>query len=374
MTRRTRAMVRKEMRQIVRDKRTLGVLLLLPAFLLVMFGYAISLDVENAAIAIVDYDRSPESRLTMGILEQSRYVDLRYHLDNTAPLNRLFRTGGARAAVIIPAGYGEALARGSTAAAQIIVDGSDGTTGNTILGYLQSILADVPREVEGTPGTPGAGRAIDFRPRVWFNPELESNQFLVPGLVAFILIVTAVISTALSVVREKELGSMEQLAVSPLAPSELIIGKTLPYLVISFVIAVSIFALSYLLFDLVVAGSYFLLVAVTLLFLFACLGFGVFISTIAETQQVAFLIAILSTFLPSFILSGFVFPIRNMPVIIQAVTYLIPARHYLSALRAIVLKGAGIEVIWRDLLLLLVFSGVMVAAGSYRIRKRSFAQ
>ncbi|MFW5843219.1 MAG: ABC transporter permease [Spirochaetota bacterium] len=368
MTRRTRAMFRKEMRQIFRDKRTLGVLLVLPAFLLVMFGYAISLDVENASIAVVDYDHSPESRKIVEVLSRSRYVDVRFRPASPNSLNRLYREGKAQAAVVIPRGYGEALAEGSAASVQILIDGSDGTTGNTVLGYLRSIIAEVPSKMDGD----GTVRRIDFRPRVWFNPELESNQFLIPGLVAFILIVTAVISTALSVVREKEHGSMEQLAVSPLSPSELILGKTLPYLVVSFVIAVSIFVSSYLFFDIVIAGSYLLLLGVTLLFLFACLGFGVFISTLAETQQVAFLIAILSTFLPSFILSGFVFPIRNMPVAIQAVTYLVPARHYLSALRAIVLKGAGLEVIWRDIVLLLLFSLVMVGAGSYRIRKGSF--
>lgn len=365
MTRRMRAMVRKEVRQILRDRRTLGVLLVVPAFLLVMFGYAISLDVEHAPIAVVDLDRSPESRRLVAELGASRLVDVVRHPRAQSEIDALMDSGAIRAAVVIPDGFSADVGGGAAPVVQVIVDGSDGTTGSTVLGYLRSIVAE-------SGGRAGGG--IDFRPRVWYNPQLASNQFLVPGLVAFILIVTAVISTALSVVREKELGSMEQLAVSPLRPVELIVGKTLPYLVISCLIAVSIFALSYLLFDIVIAGSLLLLTAVTLLYLCASLGFGIFISTIAETQQVAFLIAILSTFLPAFILSGFVFPIRNMPLPIRAITYLIPARHYLEALRAIVLKGVGIGAVWPQVALLAVFSVAIIAAGSIRIRRGSFAR
>ncbi len=362
-------MVRKEVRQILRDRRTLAVLLVVPAFLLVMVGYAISLDVEHAPIAVVDYDHSPESRALTRTLHESRFIDVRHYLPNGDSLDLLYKRGRALGAVVIPREFGADLAAGRGSVAQIIVDGSDGTTGNTVLGYMQSIVA----EFEGIDERETAARRhIDFRPRVWFNPELESNQFLVPGLVAFILIVTSVISTALSVVRERELGSMEQLAVSPLSATELIIGKTLPYLAISFITAVAIFVLSHLLFDVVIAGNRVLLAVTTLLFLFASLGFGVFISTIAETQQVAFLIAILSTFLPSFILSGFIFPVRNMPMPIQMMTNIIPARHYLEAIRAIVLRGAGIAVIWPRLVILTAFSIVTVGAGSYRIRVGSF--
>ncbi len=366
MIRRIRAMIHKELHQILRDQRTLGLLLFVPAFLLVMFGYAISLDVEDAPIALVDHDHSPESRGLATVLRQSRFIDVRYHFDSAARLDGLFRSGMIKAAVVIPTAFGKSLIAGSATAAQLIIDGSDGTTGNTVLGYLRSIVTEYARlDAKGA-------AAVDFRPRVWFNPDLESNQFLIPGLVAFILIVTSVISTALSVVREKELGSMEQLAISPLTPMELILGKTLPYLVLSLLTAALIFLLSVLFFDMVVAGSLLLLVAVTILFLFASLGFGIFLSTVAETQQVAFLLAILTTFLPSFILSGFVFPIRNMPGIIQAVTYLVPARHYLSALRAIVLKGVGLGVVWPDVALLGAFAVVMVSFGSIRLRVRSF--
>lgn len=368
-----RAVVKKELRQIARDRRSLGVLLFLPLFLLVMFGYAISLDVKNAAVAVVDLDKSRQSRQLLRGFSHSEQFDLRWFLDDVTRLEPMILQETVKGALVIPRGFSEALLRGEEASVQVLVDGTNGTTGSALLGYMQAVVIDYAGTlqearlgVETTEVLP-----IDYRPRVWFNPELESNQYLIPGLVAFILVVTAVISTALSVVREKELGTLEQIAASPLRPADLILGKTLPYMVISAVIAASVFVASYIFFGVGVAGSLLWLAGVTLLFLFACLGLGIFISSIAETQQVAFLIAILSTFLPSFILSGFVFPIENMPTPIQAVTYLVPARYYLSALRAIMLKGAGVSVFWPDIVFLALFAAVTVGAGVFRLRTRS---
>jgi ABC-2 type transport system permease protein len=210
---------------------------------------------------------------------------------------------------------------------------------------------------------------IDFQPRVWYNPELKSAKFLVPGLIAFILMVTAVISTALAVVREREMGTIEQIMVSPIKPLELILGKTIPYTVISLIATVMILVLGYILFGVSMKGSVFLLALVTVVFLIGALGMGLLISTIAETQQVAFMIAVLATMLPTFILSGFVFPIRNMPWIIQAVTYFIPARYFLVALRAIVLKGVGISAFWEELLFMTAFAVIVLAISSVRLKK-----
>lgn len=368
-----RAVVKKELRQIVRDKRTLGVLLFVPLFLLVMFGYAISLDVKNAPIAVVDHDKSARSRELISGFAHSEYFDLAYFLDDTGSLEPMILSETVKGALVIPQDFSEALLRGEETAVQILIDGTNGTTGSALLGYMQAVVIDFAGEVQKARLGVETSEVlpIDYRPRVWFNPELESNQYLIPGLVAFILVVTAVISTALSVVREKELGTLEQIAASPLRPVDLILGKTLPYMVISAVIAASVFVASYIFFDVAVAGSLFWLSGVTILFLLACLGLGIFISSIAETQQVAFLIAILSTFLPSFILSGFVFPIENMPGPIQIVTYLVPARYYLSALRAIMLKGAGMAVFWTDALFLTLFAVLTIGAGVMRLRTRS---
>ncbi len=370
-----RPVVKKELRQILRDRRTLAVLLFFPLFLLVMFGYAISLDVKNAPIAVVDYDKSSRSRELIQKFSHSDYFRLARFTEDRDAVRRMLLDETVEGALVIPRGFGAQLLRGEKSRVQVLVDGTNGTTGSALLGYLQAVVIDYAGSLQKAQLGVAAEEVlpIDYRPRVWFNPELDSNLFLIPGLVAFILVVTAVISTALSVVREKELGTMEQIAASPLRPLDLILGKTLPYMLLSALIAGSVFAASYLFFDLGVGGSPLWLAAVTLLFLFACIGLGILISSIAETQQVAFLIAILSTFLPSFILSGFVFPIENMPLPIQAFTYLVPARYYLAALRTIMLKGAGIAVFWPELLALLVFSGVTVAAGVFRLQSRSIS-
>jgi ABC-2 type transport system permease protein len=368
-----RAVVKKELRQIIRDRRTLGVLLFVPLFLLVMFGYAISLDVKNAPLAVSDHDKSRQSRELVRRFTYSEYFDLARFIDDKSRIEPLIRSETVKGALIIPEGFGESLLRGEKTEVQILVDGTNGTTGSALLGYLQAVVIDYAGSLREAQLGVKAEEVlpIDYRPRVWFNPELESNLFLIPGLVAFILVVTAVISTALSVVREKELGTLEQIAASPLRPIDVILGKTLPYMGISVIIAASVFAASYLFFGVGVAGSILWLTAATLLFLFACLGLGILISSVADTQQVAFLIAILTTFLPSFILSGFVFPIENMPQPIQVFTYIVPARYYLAALRAIMLKGADIAVFGRELIFLAVFAAATIGAGVFRLRTRS---
>ena len=212
--------------------------------------------------------------------------------------------------------------------------------------------------------------AIDFQPRVLFNPELRSANFLIPGLIVLILMMTAVLSTTLSIVREKERGTMEQISVSPVRPLELIVGKTVPYLFISLVAAATILAASRLLFGVTVRGSWLDLGIVTLIFLFGCLGFGVLLSTLSDSQQVAFLLASLLTLLPTFILSGFVFPFRNMPWIIQAVSYLLPGRYYLAALRAIMVKGVGFPAFGNQVLALLIFAAATGGLSVLRLRRQ----
>jgi drug efflux transport system permease protein len=209
---------------------------------------------------------------------------------------------------------------------------------------------------------------LDFRPRVWFNPELASSVYLVPGLVTFILAISAVISTSLSIVREGERGTMVQILVSPIRPLELIAGKTIPYAAVSLTVTVAVLAASYLLFGVAVKGSYLALLLVILLFLLACLGLGLLISTLVATQQMAFTVSALLTVLPTFILSGFIFPIRNMPPIIQAVTLLFPARFFLAALRSVIIKGAGLAAFWGELVGLGLFSFATLSLSTLRMR------
>ena len=367
------SIVRKEFRQIRRDKRILGMLLFIPALMLLMFGYALNFDVKHTSLAVYDEDRSETSRVFARQFWNSEYFDLKFYLESKAEMNELLDGEKVRVILVIPSTFSRDLARGRETSVQFLIDGANSFSASTVLGYVNGIVQQYSLNVVTSAFLRAGGSEIsvpiDFRPRVWYNPELRSAKYLVPGLIAFILMVVAVVSTALSVVRERELGTMEQLMVSPIKPMEIILGKTIPYTLISLAAAGSILVVGYLLFDVEVKGSFLLLFLVTLIFLLGSLGFGLLISTVAETQQVAFMIAALSTMLPTFILSGFIFPIRNMPAAIQAITYLIPARYFLTALRGIILKGVGINAFWDQLLFLLAYAALTISVSSLRLRK-----
>ena len=365
--------IRKEFRQIRRDKRILGVLLFIPAMMLLMFGYALNFDVKHTSLAVCDEDRSQTSREFAQQFWNSEYFDLKYRLESTEGVDALLGSERVRVVIVIPSTFSKNLATGKEARIQVLLDGANSFSASTIIGYVSGIAQQYSVRVIAS-GFLRSGRQtmalpVDLEPRVWYNPELRSAKYLVPGLIAFIMMIVAVVSTSLSVVRERELGTMEQIMVSPIRPYELIIGKTVPYTLISLLATLSILVVGYLLFDVDIKGSYGLLFGVTLIFLFGSLGLGLLISTIAETQQVAFMIAVLATMLPTFILSGFVFPIRNMPVIIQAITYFIPARYFIVALRSIILKGVGIGAFWEDFLFLTMFSILAISASSLRLRR-----
>jgi len=275
---------------------------------------------------------------------------------------------------VIPPGYGADLAAGRSPAVQFIVDGANSNAATAVLGSLEAMMQQHSLRLTAERilrrGGSRVALPLDYRPRVWFNPELKSAKFLIPGLIGFILMVVAVISTTLSIVREKERGTMEQLAVSPVTPLELVAGKTAPYVLIALLSTTMILLLGAWLFEVRVAGSLLLLYGVTLVFILAALGMGIMISTLADTQQVAFMIAVIATMLPSYILSGFVFPIRNMPLPVQLITYLVPGRYYLVCIRAIILKGAGLEAFWPQVLALCAFAATMLGAAAVRIRMK----
>jgi ABC-2 type transport system permease protein len=365
--------VRKEFRQIRRDKRALGVLLFIPSIMLIMFGYALNFDVKHSALAVYDEDNSKTSRDFVQLFFHSEYFDDAYRLNDLRSMDELLDQEKVRAVIVIPTDFSHAIARGDDASVQIIVDGANSNTATTVVGYIGAIIQQYSFNVTAKTLYRKGGRQIslpiDLRPRVWYNPELRSAMFLVPGLIAFILTITAVVSTSLSVVREWEMGTIEQIIVSPMKPVQLILGKTAPYLVISLVGTAVILLAGYVLFDVAIKGSFVWLFIVTLVFIVGSLGLGLFISTIAGTQQVAFIIAVIATLLPTFILSGFVFPIRNMPPAIQAITYFIPARYFLVALRSIILKGVGPSAFWDQLLCLIAYATLMLGASSMRMKK-----
>lgn len=360
----------KEFRQIARDRRTLAILLFVPAFFLLLYGYALSFDIRNIRLAVQDNDRTSASRGMISAFVNSGYFDLVADVTDNAAIVRLLDEGRARAVLVIPANFGRDVRTARATRVQLIVDGDNANTATTVVGYAVGLVGAVSSryEVEARMASP-AGPLLMAEPRIWYNPELRSTLFLVPGLIAYMAMLTAVVSTALSIVREKEVGTMEQVRMAPVGPSAYVIGKTVPYFLVSLASAIAIIGVSMLLFDLPVRGSWWLLLLSVALFLVGALAFGVLISTVAETQQVAFQVALLTSYLPTLMLSGFIFPISSMPAVLQAITYAVPARYFLTALRGILLKGVGLEMFWRDLAALVVFATLVLALASLRLRR-----
>jgi ABC-2 type transport system permease protein len=366
----TFAVALKEFRQIARDRRTLMILLFVPAFFLLLYGYALNFDIRNIRLAVQDNDRSSASREVISAFVNSGYFQLIRDLPRHADIDATLDRGEARAVLVIPSGFGRDAATGRPTAVQVLISGDNANTATTVMAYAVALVGALSAryEVQARVGSP-RGPLLSAETRVWYNPELRSTLFLVPGLIAYIAMITAVVSTALSIVREKEVGTMEQVRMSPVGPLAYVVGKTLPYFVVSLASAIGIVALSMLLFDLPMRGSWLMLLLAVSVFLVGALAFGVLLSTIAETQQLAFQLALLTSYLPTLMLSGFIFPIASMPEVLQAITYAVPARYFLIALRAIVLKGVGLAVFWQELAALAIFAGVVLSLASLRLKR-----
>ncbi len=371
--RRLVAVVVKEIRQVRRDPFSLGMLIALPAFMLVLYGFALNFDVRHVRLAVQDRDQSARSRELVAAFTNSTYFDRVASVEPGADLDALLERRVARAVLVIPEGYARDLEAGLTAPVQVLLDGADSTTAATVLGYTRALVAEANAAlVAEVVARSGARRpaSLDFEPRILFNPELKSTQFLVPGLIGFLLMLTAVLSTALSVVREKERGTMEQLRVAPLRTWELILGKTIPYLGISLVATLLILAAARVLFGVEIRGPYLDLLVAVLLYLFGALGFGLLISTLAHTQALAFQQGLIASMLPAILLSGFIFQIRVMPEPLQLLTYLVPARYFLVILRGIILKGEGLATYWPQVGALAIYGLVVATLASVRLARR----
>lgn len=367
------AVLRKEFRQVRRDPLSLGLLVFVPAMLLVLYGYALSFDVKDIRTAILDLDRTPASRALLDGLFRNPYFSRTLDFDRVGDADELLANGFVHVVIIVPEGYGRTIGRGEHAEVQALVDGSDSTTSATAIGYLDALslreTLELRTQVLTRAGANAALPTVTPQPRIWFNPELRSAQFLVPGLIGMLLMLSAVVATSLSIVREKEQQTIEQMKVSPLRPVELILGKTIPYVIICVATTALILLLGYALFGVAVVGSFLLLALTTVVFLAAALGMGVLISSITDSQQVAYQVATLTSLLPSLLLSGFVFPIKNMPLPIQAVTHLIAPRFFVSALRKIILKGAPISELWPDLVPLILLAALFNVLAARSVRK-----
>jgi ABC-2 type transport system permease protein len=333
-------MVRKEFRQIFRDPRLRRVIFIAPMVQLFAFGYAVSTDVRNVSTLVVDHDRSRASRELVEAFTASGYFRVLGYADRPADIVRALDHGDAVLGIVIPAGFERGNSR-----VQLLFDGTNSNLANVARGYAERIvLSQAPSEI--SPPT-----QVELRSRAWFNPALESRDYNVPAVIGALLMLICLLLTSLAVVREREIGTLEQLLVSPLRPGELILGKTLPFALIGLVDMGLVVGVALLWFRIPFRGNPLLLVLGTVLFLFSALGLGLLISSISNTQQEAFMSAFL-VFLPAILLSGFMFPVNSMPRGFQALTLLNPLRHYLEIVRALFLKGSGIEALWRQLLAL----------------------
>ncbi len=363
----------KEIRQIMRDRLSLSILIFIPVFMLIMFGYALNFDVKHLSIGFYDEDNNKTSRDFINSFIHSEYFDNKYNAESNNEIDELLQEGKILIGVIIPPNFSENVIKGKTATVQILIDGSNSNTGSTALGYVNAVISNfsndiLVKEIKKI-GNINFSQTIDYRPRVWYNPELKSVRFLILGLISLILLMSSVISTSLSIVKEKENNTIEQIIVSPIKPYELVIGKITNYILIAIISTVFIFIAGYFLFGVEIKGNYFLLSLAILIYLGTCLGIGLLISSVSETQQSAFMLSSIVSLLPTFILSGFVFPIRNMPVPVQLITYIIPTRYFLVILRNIVLKGSGLISFWKELLIMFFLALIFFILNIIRLSK-----
>jgi ABC-2 type transport system permease protein len=361
------AVSRKEVLQLRRDSRSLVFAFLLPVILTLVFGAAISLDVRDIPFAVIDRDRSADSRELVEAFTASGYFRLLGSVERPADADRMLRRGEARLILSIPPDYAGELASGRTPVVQALVDGSDANTATIAINYADAVTAGVASRVllRGRKVTP----AISPEARVWYNENLESARTIVPGLVAVIMAIIAAMLTALTVAREWERGTMEQLAATPVSRAEVVLGKLLPYVLIGLIDLTLVTLLGMVVFDVPLRGSVLLLGLMALLFILGMLGLGIFISAALKSQLVATQVGIMATYLPTFLLSGFIFAIASMPAFLQAISYVIPARYFVAITRGIFLKGVGLEVLWPQALGLAAFALVAVALAIVAFRK-----
>ena len=367
---RIREMVRKEFIQLFRDKRSRPILILTPLIQLLVFGYVVNYDIRDIRVALIDQAETRESRLLADAFTSGGIFRITHRPADARGMEELFLNGKADIGIRIPPDFSNRIRRGETADVQILADGGMSNMASIRISYAVMVLdrlnLELVRELYGRDLHYGK---IDARIRTWYNPNLDSQNFFVPGIVAFVIMLISLLLTSIAIIKERENGTMEQLIVTPLKPIELIIGKTIPYTIIAVgqMVFVMLFALYW--FDVPLAGSVLDLFLATCLFLLSTLGIGLFISTVSKTQQQA----MMTTFffiLPFFMLSGFVFPIANMPEVVQWLTYLNPLRYFLVIIRGIFLKGVGLHILWPQYVALAVL-GIMVFTGAVgRFRKR----
>jgi len=366
--------IRKEFLQLRQDRKMFGISFIAPVFQLIILGYAATFDVSNIPTVVCDFDNSPSSRELVRSFTITEYFKVVGYFDKTSEIDNQLDDGHASVAIVIPRGFEKNIGAGQSAPLQIIADGTETSTAGIGLSYASIIVSRYSQSIlieslikRGSVTMP-ARVSAEFR--VWYNPELKSRNFMIPGVLGLLLMVMTMLLTSLAIVKEKELGTLEQLVVTPIKPYQLIIGKLTPFFLIGVVDVILVVFFAALIFSLPVKGGVLLLLFLSLIFLMTTLGLGLFISTISRTQQQAMMTAIFFFMLPMMFFSGFVFPIENMPTIIQYVSYVIPLRYYFVIVRGLFLKGVGLDILWPQVLALLVFGSAILGLSVMRFQKK----
>jgi ABC-2 type transport system permease protein len=375
MRRRIRALIWKEFIELRRSPQLLRLVIIAPILQLTMLGYAATTDVRHVPLVVVDGDRSPRSRQLIERFASSPYFDIVKEESRPSAVETDLATGGAWLAMIVPAGFGRDIERATPAIAaspptiQVIADGTDANSSGVALAYVQGLVSEFNTSLaeERGAGTP----ALEGRVRIWFNPDLESRNFMVPGVLAVLLLIVTANLTSMAIVREREIGTLDQLNVTPLGRWEMILGKLLPYALVGFVDVLLVIAVAVFWFAVPLRGSVLLLLAASLVYLLCTLGLGLFVSTISSTQQQAMMTATFFILIPMLYLSGFIFPIENMPHVIQYVTTLIPLRYFLVIVRGIFLKGVGLSILWPQFAAMGAWGVAILALAAFRSHKRA---
>ncbi|PYT32436.1 MAG: hypothetical protein DMG57_01695 [Acidobacteria bacterium] len=372
--RRTRAVARKEFLHIIRDARSLILALLLPLVMLLLFGYALSLDVDQIPTIVYDRDHTPQSRDLIREFSGSRYFQVTAVANSYDDIDRDIDRSRTLLAIVVPENYSKDLLAGREAQVQLIIDGSDSNTASIAVGYtealVQSYALQLRSEAQVQKGGGKLNNAVEPRIRVWYNNDLVSRNYIVPGLIAVILMIIASLLTSLTIAREWETGTMEQLLSTPVRPTELVLGKLSAYFTLGITDMVICLVIGVFVFDVPMKGSVLLLLFSSCLFLFGALSWGILMSASTRSQLVAYQLGTLTSFLPAFLLSGFIYSIHSMPVIIQAVTYIVPARYFVTVLKFIFLKGVGVEVLWAELTFLFLYAAIVFLFASRKLRQK----
>jgi ABC-2 type transport system permease protein len=371
--RRTKAIAHKEFLHIVRDSRSLAMALLLPFLLILLFGYGLTLDVDHIPMAVYDADKSPESRAVIARFQNNRLFRIVESVQDPASFQNSLDSGRSLLGLAIPQLYARDLLTGASPQIQLILDGSDSNTASIALGYANSLLGQHEHGLDTADLNRRTGQlklpAVEAQVRVLYNSELKSRNYVVPGLIAIVLMIISSSLTSLTIAREWELGTMEQLLSTPIRPAELVLGKMAAFFALGSIDTIIAIVSAVIIFRVPFRGSFVFLAVTSGIYLIGSLCWGIFVSSIAKSQLLAYQIGVLTSFLPSFLLSGFIFAIEDMPTAIKLLTYLVPARYFISILKGIFLRGSGIGVLWGEVGFLLALAGIIFFAATRRLNR-----